>query len=54
MVVSGGRNPEGKGNNLVILVLPVPIQPLAAVTTTEYNPVLFTLIVFEILPSFHR
>jgi Na+/proline symporter len=38
----------------VIVVLVVAVQPLAAVTTTEYVPAVVMLFVELVVPSFHK
>jgi hypothetical protein len=38
----------------VIVVLAVAVQPLLAVTTTEYVPAVVMFFVAEVVPSFHR
>jgi hypothetical protein len=38
----------------VIVVLAVAVQPFAAVTTTEYVPAVEIVLVFAVVPSFHK
>jgi hypothetical protein len=38
----------------VIVVFAVAVQPLAAVTTTEYVPAELTFLVADVVPSFHK
>ena len=44
----------GKIESEVMLVLAVAVQPLFAVTTTEYVPALEMVFVADVLPSFHK
>jgi hypothetical protein len=44
----------GKEGSAVIAVFAVAVQPLLAVTTTEYVPAVVTFIVAEVVPSFHK
>jgi hypothetical protein len=44
----------GKIESEVMLVLADTVQPLLAVTITEYVPALEMLFVADVLPSFHR
>jgi hypothetical protein len=43
----------GTEGSLVIVVFAVAVQPLLAVTTTEYVPAVETTLVEEVVPSFH-
>ena len=38
----------------VMLVLAVDVQPLLAVTVTEYVPAVETVFVADVVPSFHK
>jgi hypothetical protein len=44
----------GKVALKVIVVLAVAVQPLAAVTTTEYVPAVVMFFVADVMPSFHK
>jgi voltage-gated potassium channel Kch len=44
----------GTEGSVVIIVFAVAVQPLLAVTITEYAPALEMLFVADVLPSFHR
>jgi hypothetical protein len=43
----------GTEGSVVIVVFAVAVQPLLAVTTTEYVPAIETTLVAAVLPSFH-
>jgi voltage-gated potassium channel Kch len=44
----------GTEGSVVIVVFADAVQPLLAVTTTEYVPALEILFVADVLPSFHK
>jgi voltage-gated potassium channel Kch len=44
----------GTVGSVVIVVFAVAVQPLLAVTITEYVPALEILFVADVLPSFHK
>ena len=44
----------GTDGSVVIVVLADAVQPLLAVTTTEYVPAVETTLVADVEPSFHR
>jgi hypothetical protein len=44
----------GIEGSAVIIVEAFAVQPLLAVTTTEYVPAVVTFFVAEVVPSFHR
>jgi hypothetical protein len=44
----------GTDESLVIVTLEEAVQPLLAVTTTEYVPAALTVFVADVVPSFHR
>jgi hypothetical protein len=54
MVVEEVIDAVGKVVLEVIVVLAVAVQPFAAVTTTEYVPAALTVLVADVVPSFHR
>jgi hypothetical protein len=44
----------GIEGSAVIIVEAVAVQPLLAVTTTEYVPAALTVLVADVVPSFHK
>jgi hypothetical protein len=44
----------GAEGSAVMLMFAVAVQPLAAVTTTEYVPAVVIFLVADVVPSFHK
>jgi hypothetical protein len=54
IVVADVIEATGIEGSAVIIVEAVAVQPLLAVTTTEYVPAVEIVLVFAVVPSFHK